>query len=74
MAEKKKARWEENRELIQLRFADLDKKYKNLKTLVDALCEMDTTFIKETMLTGPARVRRPNQIKNMIKEIEKMKG
>ena len=71
--DKKKARWEENRELIQLHFNELNEKYNDLKKLVAALADLTAVYTHETMKLPAVRTRRPNQIKNLLDEVQKLR-
>jgi hypothetical protein len=81
MAEKKKQRWVENRELIeanqkaieQMGIADLPDDYDALKKLVFALVNAQAILTKQLELSSQVGFRRPGQIKNAMKEVAEMK-
>lgn len=78
MDEKKKpkARWEENRELIeanQMTFAELNEKYDALNQLAKLLTEAHCSYIDQVKLTSRANLgRRPSLALNNVTKLKQM--
>lgn len=76
MDEKKKARWEENKELIeqqQMKFNELDDRYKALKELTAAMINAHIEMVKLAQQNNRyALGRYPDRIKNKAKKLKQM--
>jgi len=77
MAEdKKKARWEENRDLIEaqkLEFKDLGDRYVELKRLVGAMAGANAEMVRLAQQNNRyALGRHPDRIKNKARKLEQM--
>lgn len=76
MNEKKKARWEENRELIeekQMEINQLSHQYDALKQLTAKLVTSHATLVNQMKTANRAFLgRRPNLIMNQVNELEQL--
>jgi hypothetical protein len=69
-----KQRWQENREMMQMKFDELDEEYDKLKKLVELLGKTACQTAEDVLKAGGVGIARPDRLRKLMRESKKALG